>query len=106
MELFWDLPETLESDMNDINLELISAIKTKHGSAYLGHINHKDTSLTEYTGQSVESLSFDFCVPTKSPELERMLRDLYSPGKALDLRLLNKIYTLIDLQGGHQLLNF
>lgn len=101
---FWDLPEELSSSMNDVNLELISAIQTKHGSAYLGRINHMDTGLTEYTGQSIEG--FDFCVPTKSPELQQMLKAFYSHGKAPDLHLLNKIYTIIDQQGGHQLLNF
>ena len=101
---FWDLPEELSSSMNDINMELISAIQTKHGSAYLGRINNKDAGLTEYTGQSIEG--FDFCVPTKSPELERILKAFYSHGKAPDLHLLNKIYTMIDQQGGHQLLNF
>lgn len=99
----WDLPPELESSMNDVNLELISAIQAKHGSAYLGRIRSKDTGLTEYTGQSIEN--FDFCVPAKSPELERMLESLNLCRKA-DLHLLNQIYTMIDQQGGHQLLNF
>lgn len=100
----WDLPQELESGMNDINMELIAAIQKKHGSAFLGRINHEDSGLTEYTGQSIEG--FDFCIPTKSPELEQLLKAFYSSGKVPNLHLLNKIYTTIDKQGGHQLLNF
>ena len=70
---------------NNLNRELIAALKLMHGTAFLGDVNfygedHKlvatgqKSVYEEYTGQMVYNFGCSFCVPTADETLEELIR--------------------------------
>jgi len=70
---------------NDLNRQLIEAMKLMHGTAFLGNVNfygenHKLVALgeksvyEEYTGQPLYSFCCSFCVPAADKKLEELIR--------------------------------
>ncbi len=81
----WDALRESDEVYNDLNRELIAALKLIHGTAYLGSVNFYDEDhrlvamgqksvYEEYTGQLVYNFGCSFCVPTADEKLEELIR--------------------------------
>lgn len=102
-------PTEADFSINDLNRELVAAMKEEHGSAFLGRIHRTSSadisSLTEYTGQVIENFAYDFCVPADDAGLKMILESLSIDGKAPDLlNRVDNLYRRISALGGHLLL--
>lgn len=81
----WGALREADNAYNDLNRDLITAMKLIHGTAFLGNINfygeaHKQVAIgeksvyEEYGGQFVYNFACSFCVPTADEELESLIQ--------------------------------
>nr|WP_325212966.1 hypothetical protein [uncultured Oscillibacter sp.] len=81
----WGALREADDVYNDLNRQMIEAMKLMHGTAFLGNVNfhgedHKLVALgeksvyEEYTGQPLYNFCCSFCVPTADRKLEELIR--------------------------------
>lgn len=109
--------EVRESDdtHNDLNRELLAAMKQIYGHVYLGNVNYYDerreqictgkaSVYEEYTGQKIFNFHCSFAVPVKDDRLEQMIRD-WNKGTASG-QSVEQIMERIDELGGEHFIWF
>lgn len=91
---------------NDMNREIIEAVKLGYGRAFLGSVNlygeqrervacGEESPLEEYTGQKLYNFCADFVVPNDDMELVAMIRGWNGAGETeLVGRIINRVQKL------------
>ena len=101
-----------DDELNDMNRDIICALRDAYGQAYMGNINYydeqrkrivegKESVFEEYTGQTVYTATVDFVVPVADEKLEELIREWnrkYGPG------LVDKIVSRVERIGGELLI--
>ena len=115
------LGEIREADgtYNDLNRELIAAMKQDCGTAYIGKINFygdrranvaagKESVFIEYTNQEVHNFSCDFVAPRKDEKLEELIREWNSDNRKAEscATLVREILDRVKEIGGINLIWF
>lgn len=97
---------------NDLNREVIVAMKQIHGRLYLGNINiyddnrrkqicsGKESVYEEYTGQEIYDFHCTFAVPAKDGALEEMIREWNKGIGPHHAELVDQIMARVDELGG------
>lgn len=93
-------PTEADFSLNDINRDLIRAMKDYYGQVSVGSFND-DTILAQYDGQKIYNSAYDFCVPGYDEQLEMLLRQWRADHKICQL---NAIQERIQALNGQLLL--
>lgn len=76
-----------DSKINDLNRQIIMALKKSAGAAFIGNINHYSpdtaTILKEYTGQFIYNFGCDFCIPSFDEPLVGLIMEWNQTNKIL-----------------------
>lgn len=100
-----------DQSYNDLNRELIDAVRQKFGKAYLGNINYYDEKrkevaaggsiYEEYTGGTVYNFACAFVVPAPDVEIQQFVR-MWNSSNSLpaDSSIIDKIFDRVEKIGG------
>lgn len=102
-----DIKEADET-MNDFNRRIVKAIKTEHGTAYLGNVNYQKSDKSdievvyeEYAGQTLYNFCAGFVVPCKDEVIEELVLDWR---KNASTKALDRLFSHIEAIGGYNLI--
>ena len=97
----FEYPLENDSKINDLNRQIILALKKCTGAAFIGNINHYSpdtaTILKEYTGQFIYNFGCDFCIPSFDELLIGLIMEWNKTNK---IKILNEVYARIEHLGG------
>lgn len=96
---------------NDLNRELIAAMKLRDGEVYMGNVNYYGSQnravaagasiYEEYTGKKIYNFACAFCVPTKDSKLQELVREWNITGNSF---LVDRIMSRVEALGGINLI--
>lgn len=97
---YYGRPSEEDHSLNDINRDLIQAMRACYGQVYVGSING-NLALTQYDGGEICNFAYDFCVPSYDEQLDMLLRQWKKDYK---ISQLNAIHKRISMLKGHLLI--
>ena len=100
---------------NDLNRELIDALRQRHGKVYLGSINYYDDKrkevaaggsiYEEHTGDTVYNFACSFAVPCQDEELQKLVQKWNGCNTLpADSKIIDRIFERIERIGGANLI--
>lgn len=111
----WLALREADNTSNNLNREIIVALKQIHGRLYLGHINiygddrrvrvcaGKKSVYEEYTGQEIYNFHCDFAVPGADETLAELIRTW---NREAEPRVIDQIMARVDELGGEHFVWF